>query len=399
MSEQVLGKKRSSQLFKNEIVKLLYYEGEMSCADLGKALERSIPTVNTALLELIADGIVVEFGFAPSKGGRRPVLYALKAQGKYILSVAMDQLVTKVAIIDLKNNFVGDISVFDLPLLHNEQALSILIERVNAHLDASGISRTEFIGAGIGVPGFVDMVDGLNYTYLSDGNINLREYISKAIEIPTFIDNDSSLIALAELRFGIAKEKEDVMVINIGWGIGLGMIVNGKIFRGHNGLAGEFSHIPLYEDGKLCSCGKQGCLEAEASLLVVANKVAEGIKEQKVTSLSSISPDNITKVGEALMEEANKGDQFAVQLLSDAAYQIGKAISILIHIMNPEAIVLSGRGAKVGKILLAPIQQALNKFCIPRLAANMDLSVSNIGYNAELYGAAALVMDHYNNEQ
>jgi predicted NBD/HSP70 family sugar kinase len=128
------------------------------------------------------------------------------------------------------------------------------------------------------MPGFINAIEGINYTYLDAGGESLSKYICKATSINTYIDNDSSLIALAEQKFGIARSQQEVMVINLGWGIGLGMIIDGKIFRGYNGFAGELSHIPLSENGALCTCGKRGCLEAEASMLVVAKKPRKVLK-------------------------------------------------------------------------------------------------------------------------
>jgi predicted NBD/HSP70 family sugar kinase len=175
------------------------------------------------------------------------------------------------------------------------------------------------------------------------------------------------------------------------------MIIDGKIFRGYNGFAGELSHIPLSENGALCTCGKRGCLEAEASMLVVAQKAEEGIKQGRVTSLKPHNGQS-KLMGDSLMDAANQGDQFALELLSDSGYKIGKALAILIHIMNPAKIVLSGRGAKVGKILLAPIQQALHKYCIPRLSSGTELLISSLGFDAELIGAAVLVMENFDKE-
>jgi predicted NBD/HSP70 family sugar kinase len=248
------------------------------------------------------------------------------------------------------------------------------------------------------MPGFINPIRGINYTYLDAGNKSLTQYISDETGLPAYIDNDSSLIALAEQKFGIAKSQKEVMVINLGWGIGLGMIVNGEIFRGRNGFAGEFSHIPLSEDGALCACGKRGCLEAEASMLVVSKRAIEGIEQGRITRLKQIDEAHSKQMGDAIMEAANKGDQFAIELFADAGYKIGKALAILIHIMNPEAIVLSGRGAKVGKILLAPIQQALHKYCIPRLSRGTELLISQLGFDAELIGASVLVMENFDKE-
>jgi predicted NBD/HSP70 family sugar kinase len=173
------------------------------------------------------------------------------------------------------------------------------------------------------------------------------------------------------------------------------MIVNGELFRGHAGYAGEFSHIPISENDIICECGKRGCLETETSLLVVTQKAAQEAKKGKIAYLKPFSENNDKRMGDAIMEAANKGDQFAIGLLSDMAYKLGKGIAILIHIMNPEMVILSGRGAKAGKTLVAPIQQALNQYCIPRLVENTELKVSRLGYNAGLIGAAALVMENF----
>ena len=380
---------------KNMIIKCLYFDKAMSCAELGELFDRSIPSIAKAINELIDEGFVIEQGYAPSSGGRRPLMYAINASAMYILAIAMDQLSTRIQLVDLLNQPVSDFEMFELKLLNNDLALSILAENINSYLCNSGVSKEKIAGIGIGMPGFINPAKGINYTYLDAGDKSLTQYIADETGLPTYIDNDSSLIALAEQKFGIAKWQKEVMVINLGWGIGLGMIVNGEIFRGRNGFAGEFSHIPLSEDGALCACGKQGCLEAEASMLVVSKRAIEGIEQGRITSLKQIDEAHSKQMGNAIMEAANNGDQFAIELFSDAGYKIGKALAILIHIMNPQAIVLSGRGAKVGKILLAPIQQALHKYCIPRLSGGTELLISELGFDAELVGATVLVMEYF----
>jgi predicted NBD/HSP70 family sugar kinase len=382
---------------KNMIIKRLYFDNAMSCAGLSQLFDKSIPSITKAINELIKEGFVVEEGYAPSSGGRRPLMYAINAKAMYILAVAMDQLSARLQLIDLQNHPVAEMVTVDIKLLNNDEALPTLIASLNKYVADSNIPKEKIAGIGIGMPGFINAIEGINYTYLDAGGQSLSDYIGQKTGITTYIDNDSSLIALAEQKFGIAKFQQEVMVINLGWGIGLGMIIDGKIFRGYNGFAGELSHIPLSDDGALCTCGKRGCLEAEASMLVVAEKAEEGIKEGRVTSLKTMNGD-FKRMGDALMDAANQGDQFALELLSDAGYKIGKALAILIHIMNPANIVLSGRGAKVGKILLAPIQQALHKYCIPRLSSGTELLISSLGFDAELIGAAVLVMENFDKE-
>lgn len=385
---------KGSQL-KNMIIKRLYFNKAMSCAGLSELFDKSIPSIAKAINELMQEGFVVEQGYAPSSGGRRPLMYSVKSSAMHILAIALDQLTARIQMFDLLNNPVADMLTFELKLLNNRDALPKLVSEINRYISNTGILKDKIAGIGIGMPGFINVTEGINYTYLDAGGQSLTAYLTEKTGIATYIDNDSSLIALAEQKFGIAKSQQEVMVINLGWGIGLGMIVNGKLFRGHNGFAGELSHIPLSEDGSLCECGKRGCLEAEASLLVVAQKAIAGIKKGRVTSLKHSEDDHSKLMGDALIEAANHGDQFAIELLSDAGYKIGKALAILIHIMNPAIIVLSGRGARVAKILMAPIQQALHKYCIPRLSAGTELLVSELGFDAELIGAAVLVMENF----
>lgn len=380
------------------IVKRLYFDKALSCAELSELFDKSIPSIAKAINELIGEGFVVEQGYAPSSGGRRPLLYSIKPDAMYILAVAMDQLSARIQLLDLFNHPVADALLLDLRLHNNSTALSTLVTNINNYIADAPVSKDKIAGIGIGMPGFVNVIEGINYTYLDAGGQSLTQYLFDETGLPVYIDNDSSLIALAEQKFGIAKNQKDVMVINLGWGIGLGMIVNGEIFRGNNGFAGELSHIPLSEDGALCTCGKRGCLEAEASMLVVVEKAIEGIKNGRITSLKAPEGNPSKLFGDALMEAADNGDQFAIELLSDAGYKIGKALAILIHIMNPKTIVLSGRGARVGKILLAPIQQALHKYCIPRLAASTELLISQLGFDAELIGAAVLLMENFDKE-
>ena len=381
--------------YKRKIIKELYFSQVLTCAELCLKTGKSFPLITKLLDELVAEGTVVETGFAPSKGGRRPLTYALTTDVLYVVSVAMDQFVTRLAIMDMQNNRIVPDEKLELPLPNNPQALSQLCEKINHLLKTAGIAREKIAGIGIGMPGFVNVRKGINYSFMPAAGSSITQVIAEDVGLPVFIDNDSSLIALAELRFGAVQTTKNVMVINISWGIGLGLILNGELFRGADGFAGEFSHLPLFLNGKLCSCGKHGCLETEASLLEVIEKAEQGLKEGRLSKLKALPVEHCEQALEAIIAAAHEGDQFAVELLSDAGYTIGRGVAVLIHLLNPELIILSGRGSLAGRLWLAPIQQALNEHCIPRLAQGTTIELSTLGYDAELIGAATLVMENY----
>ncbi len=344
------------------------------------------------------DGLVMETGYATSTGGRRPQTYAVKPDVMYLVSVAMDQFVTRIAIMDMQNQIISQVNKFELNLAKNDDCIATLVEKIEKFIEGSGISKSKIIGIGIGMPGFVNAQKGINYTFLKSSGKSVSHIMSEQIELPVYIDNDSSLIALTELRFGAARHKKNAMVINIGWGIGLGLILNGQLFRGHDGFAGEFSHIPLFNNGKLCSCGKSGCLETETSLLTIIEKAKEGLNAHRLTKINGDSFEHLEQAIENIMEAAQEGDRFAVELFTEAGYNIGRGVAILIHLLNPETVILGGRGSSAGKVLMAPIQQAINEYCIPRLSDSTGIEISTIGYLAELIGAASLVMENFEKE-
>ncbi len=385
--------------YKKKIIKELSFGGVLSAQDISLRIEKSLPLTTRILNELTDEGILHERGYASSTGGRRPLMYSLTAGKMYVVSVAMDQLVTRIGILDVQNFEISFIKTYDLILPQNPDSLSQLITYIADFINGCSVTKDKILGVGIGMPGFVDVIKGINYSFLNNKTgESISDYIEQVIDLPVFLDNDSSLIALAEFKLSSARNKQNAMIINLGWGVGLGMIIKGELFRGNNGFAGEFSHVHLFENNKLCQCGKSGCLETEASMLVVVERAKEELQRGRVSMIKKIA-GNFEEASATITNAALKGDQLAVELLSETAYNIGRGIAILIHLINPEIIIISGRGAMAGNMMIAPIQQAITKYCIPRLAACTEIVVSPFSNKAELVGGACLVIENFDKWQ
>ncbi|MGF7230886.1 ROK family protein [Arachidicoccus sp.] len=374
--------------YKKSILGELFLTNSSSCAELSERMGKSLSLATKMVNELVEEDLVIEKGLAPSSGGRRPLTYSLRPDSFYIVAVAMDQFVSRIAILDAHKNFVTPTKEIELALAKNDQALEKLTEHILSVIETTKIDRDKVIGIGIGMPGFIDPHKGANYTFLG---ADICNYIQSKTNLPVFIENDSSAIALAEYKFGAARGESNAMVVNIGWGVGLGMIIDNKLFRGEDGFAGEFSHIPLFQNGKLCSCGKIGCLETESSLNYMLDRAATEIENGKASFLKSavLSSDKHETKFQQFIQAAIIGDSVTVGIISDVGYNIGRGIAILIHLLNPSKIVLSGRGSAAGKIWLAPIQHA-----IPRLVSNTKIVVSTLNHDAEIIGAASLVIEN-----
>lgn len=387
---------RKYQQLRQEIIKQLYFHKMLTLTELSTYTKKSLPLVTSSVSDLVADGYILEHGLAPSTGGRRALMFLLNPKKqRYIIAVAMDQLVSRAVIYNLVNDVHMEEEIIEFQMTENPGQIKVLIDFLKDYISRSGLSASQILGVGIAMPGFVNAKQGINYTFfkLKNGE-SLKSYLSKELKLPVFIDNDSSLIALAEFKFGAGKDLKEVLVVNVSWGIGLGMVVNGKLFRGHSGYAGEFSHIPLSQSNKLCSCGKRGCLEVDTSLLVLVERAKEEIAAGVSSRLEHAFKDTNKLSGDHFLDAAKAGDPLAVSILSDAAFLIGKGLATLIHIMNPEVIVIAGRGATAGRILMAPIQHAINEFCIARLAEQTRICVSELATESELLGAAILVMEN-----
>lgn len=385
------------RLFYNELIyKAFYYSPHLSCLELSSRIAKSIPFTARILNELIAGGSIEQDGLAPSNGGRRPHIYSVKPDALYILAVAMDQFITRIAVFDFSQKVVGGIQQISIGLAKNPNAIYQLSDYMELAIRKSKIPRDKILGAGIGMPGFIDTQKGMNYSFLPTDGVSIPCFLSKKLKFPIFIDNDSSLIALAEHRFGAAQEMKHAMVINLGWGVGLGLILNNQLYRGAEGFAGEFSHIPLYDNGKLCSCGKRGCLETETSLKVIIDHAAQGLKKKGHSDFlpKDFKVGDVEKDWQWIIKASQAGDPYTIELITKVGYDIGRGVATLIHLFNPETIVVSGRGAQVGRLWQAPIMQAVNEHCIHRMAANTSIKVSPLGARAELLGAAALVVEN-----
>ena len=387
---------KNGDLLRIDIIKNLYYKYPQSLIELTKLTKKSLPVVTKAVNSLVEEGYIMEQGLAPSTGGRRASQFLLNTEkNKYIIAVAMDQLITRMTVYDLANTIIMPVKSLNLVIATDPEALAKLVAFISENIALSGIDNKNILGVGIGMPGFISPEEGINHSYLiPENDVNLRDYLSDKLDLTVCIDNDSSLIALAELRFGAAVGMSDVLVVNIGWGTGLGMILKGELYRGSSGNAGEFSHIPLSNTNILCFCGKRGCLEVETSLLVMTQKATAAIESGEASVMTELFRDESKDIGEHFLDAARNQDPLAVSILSDSAFVLGKGLATLIHIMNPKCIVLSGRGAIAGKIFLPPIQQAINEFCMPRMADHTSIIVSQIAQNAELLASASLVIEH-----
>lgn len=378
-----------------EILRNLYYRPMQPIADIANSLSRSIPSVTKQINELLSKNIVVEKGYAASTGGRKAMQYMINEDLSYtIASLSIDQFYTAITLSNLKGDIIS--SLENLPVdLRDSDAANVLLKTVDRFFSLNNIDLKQVIGIGISMPGFVNSETGLNESYNSDSALyNIKELIEQKFNVPAVIDNDSRCVAWAEKKFGNAQDSSHSLVINLNWGVGLGILINDDIFKGTSGFAGEFSHIPLSDELTLCSCGKRGCLEVEASVSAAIRNIEKDIKNGEYSIYEKLVEEYDNKA-EALIESVQIGDQIAINNIGKIGYLLGKGISTLIHILNPNKIIISGRGAEIGYILAPHIQVAVNEYSIPKISKKTSIEISDLHKRAQQLGTTALVIEKY----
>ncbi len=388
----VVGQKNN--FHKRKIIKHLFTCGAMTNTDLGKLIKLSTPKIISLLNELKSEGLIEELGQGNSSGGRRPNLYGNTEDAFYIVGISINIYKTTVSVFNSKNQKIADNHILSLPISHETSIIDPIIEFTEKILHDINISREKILGIGIEMPGIIDSETGINKTYLVS-ELPVAELFRQKFGMEVLIENDAKARAFAELRFGLAREKQNTLAIHLDWGIGLGIIVNGKLYKGRDGFAGEFGHLPMVDNGILCKCGKQGCLETIASGTAIVRMAKEGMKSGRSSFLSQLVDNNIEKIDILkVVQAATIGDQYSITILANVGHWLGKGFAYLIQIFNPELIILGGRMSEANQFILPPIQQAIQIFCNPELSNELEFKVSELGSQAGVQGVATLLLEH-----
>lgn len=384
--------KNNSQ--KRKIVKHLFLYGAMTNTEIGQKLKLSTPKIISLLTELIADGFVEELGQGNSSGGRKPNLFGNSERAFYIVGISIGINKTSVSIFNAKNQKITDDHILPLTISHGTSIIDPIVEFTENIIHTKKISRERILGIGIEMPGMIDSETGINKTYLVS-EVPVAELFKSKFGLEVLIENDAKTRAFAELRFGLARSKRNVLSIHLDWGIGLGIIVNGKLYKGRDGFAGEFGHIPMAENGILCKCGKQGCLETIASGTAIVRLAKEGMKTGKSSFLEKLTDNDPEKLEiRKVVQAAIMGDQYSISILANVGHWLGKGFAYLIQIFNPDMIILGGRMSEANQFILPPIQQSIHIFCNPELSNDLEIKVSELGSQAGMQGVSALLLEH-----
>ncbi len=380
-------------ILKKKIFSILYLESNKTIADLCTPVNVSIPTMTRIMRELIEEEWVEELGTGDSRGGRKPVFYGLNPFIRYVIGIEITRKYTRINIFDLHNRPVGEMFQLDIELDKAPDMLEVLRSQLDAFIIRNNIEKNKVLGAGISIPGLLDKKSNINYSYPNLGEKPLNIVFTELLQIPSFIEHDTKAIALGEAWFGLARNKSNALCLNVGSGIGLGMIIKGELYHGVSGFSGEFGHIQMIPEGQLCDCGKIGCLETVASGSAIVAKAKQMISEGTNSIIKKLVEGNTNAIRlPIIIKAAHQGDQFAIELIEESGDYLARGLAVLIHLLNPEMIIIGGELANAENLIADPIQQKLNKYTINRIRQDTDIYISELKEQAGLLGTIPVVM-------
>ena len=200
-------------------------------------------------------------------------------------------------------------------------------------------------------------------------------------------------MAYGEYNCGVVKNEKDVIFVNIGWGVGIGIICNGKLYYGKSGYSGEFGHSPVFDNEIICQCGKKGCLETEISGIALERKFKKALENGSISILSGKKAIEDITVDDILTAITENEDTLAIEIIEEIGSSMGRYLSMLINIFNPETVVLGGILAETGLYLRLPIRTTINKYSLSLVSLDMELKMSTLGSKAGVIGACYILRD------
>jgi predicted NBD/HSP70 family sugar kinase len=372
------------ELNRRRVINALSERGLASRAELARVTGLSRSTVSSIVGDLQAIGLVVEReGTSPGgdRGGRPGVLLALDRAAGIAVAVDFGHRRLRVAAFDLAHTALAERSTevdIDRPA---DDAMDAAVRLVDEVLAEAGADRDQVIGVGMGLPGPISRDTGTlgSSTILPSWvGLPIAPVMAERLGLPVYADNDANLGALAETTFGVAVGATEVAYLKISSGIGAGLVVGGRLYRGTNGTAGEIGHMIVDDDGLVCRCGNRGCLETVAG--------EQGI----VDALRRSHGEDLTL--NDVLRLAADGDLGCRRVLADAGRYIGIAAASLCNLFNPQRLIVGGSVSSAGELLLAPLRESIRRYAIPSAAADVEIVAGELAEQTETLGALALVL-------
>lgn len=355
-------------------------------------------TISSMVEELLEFRLIHEIGINSRGTGRPSTLLDINPQAGCIIGVELGVDFVSIALTDFLGNILWRKIANADPIAGPETTLSDTFTLINEAVAFSLETGLPLFGIGLATPGMVDINEGILVfaPNLHWHNVPLRKLFTEQLNIRVFIENDANAAAVAEHLFGVARQCSDFIFVFAGVGIGGGLFLNGELYRGKNGYAGEIGHSPIMAEGiqSPCHCGNHGCWETYANQYSIIQRIQARLEVRRHSIIPNLMAQNEAPLSIATIKQAaDAGDEEAIEAFADAGKAMGQGFATIINFFNPEKIIIGGPLSLAGNYLLPAIQETVTCHSLPQVYQKMDVVLSHFGTDASLIGAIAIVVD------
>lgn len=377
---------KSIQIKKN-IINFFINDGNNTITELSKELDLSIPTITKFINELSDQKLIMEYGKVQTTGGRYPIMYGLKPDSLFFLGADMSRHHLNIALMDFKGGLIDFQMGIKYSFENTPESFDLLHNHIKTFIDNVEVPKERLFNLNINISGRVNPESGHSYSNFYFSEQPITEILSEKLNFNVGIDNDTRAMALGEYMSGIVEGEKNVVFVNISWGLGIGIIIDGKPYYGKSGFAGEFGHFPAFENEILCHCGKKGCLETEASGMAIHRMVVERVKSGESSILSKKAKDIDSLTLTDILDAVKKEDPLCIEIVEEVGSIMGKYIAGLINIFNPELVVIGGEVSQAEDFLLLPIKSSVRKHSLNLVNRDSKIVLSKLKQKAGIVGA------------
>ena len=389
LKEIEIGSKNA--LLKKRIITHYIYNGSSTITDLAKELDLSVPTVTKFISEMCEEGYINDYGKLETSGGRHPSIYGLNPESGHFIGVDIKKFAINIGLI----NFKGDMLELNMntpyKFENTQEALERLCDLIKNFIKETEVNKDKIMNICINISGRVNPESGYSFSMFNFSEQPLAEVLAKKIGFPVCIDNDTRAMTYGEYMKGNVTGEKNIIFVNISWGLGIGIIIDGKIYTGKSGFSGEFGHVNAFDNEIICHCGKKGCLETEASGSAFHRIFLERIKNGETSILSNrLKEKNKPLTLDELIEAACKEDPLCIEIVEEIGQKLGKQIAGLINIFNPEMVIIGGTLSLTGDYITQPIKTAVRKYSLNLVNKDSVIVTSKLKDKAGIIGACML---------
>ena len=384
MSKSFLSEPGSkSSALKRQILSLYLLNDSYSIADISDEIGISIPTSTKLVQELISEGFLQDMGKQGTTGGRRPSIYGLNPEAGYFVGVDVARQHIHIAITDFKGNLKSFVQDIEFVLQSNADSFKLICGIVKDITAKQGIEWDSVLGVGVSLSGRVNPEEGYSLTYFVRDDLPLKAIFQNELKVPVNIENDSRAMTFGEYLYDDeARHEDNMLFINLSWGLGMGMILDGRLYYGKSGFSGEIGHFPLLDNDMICRCGKIGCLETGASGSALYRIIIDELEAGKASCLAAQFNSGKDITLDDILNAIKEEDVLSIDAIGRVGEALGRGIAGLITLFNPGLVVVGGRLIVGGDYLMFPIKTAVKKQSLNKVSSDTVIRFSKLGRKA-----------------